>query len=486
AQADGGDCVRGAIMELLLKSINAPGPNLSHVLLGLADTVKAVSAGLGGRFTVSEGKLGAGSSNCLEAVLNLLAQPGFVDSSPVLAEQCMQLVFRLCTTRGMALPVLQLLRGNSIDFFYSHLRDLVGSGRARCRDSFARHGMAWLLQGVAVELHVCCTGEPPYPSKARRLLALLYGGHADDAALLQQRMCFMLEVLADMDIDEAGPVGSPDGRTMEAIRECSKPLETGGGGSQRQFEVIDIKALRALQRAGVPAQGDDSSRIAHSLQWASEWNTFVQRMASQSHLCTSWRQVVEVSLHSCGGLLVDNAQVARQGSGSSGKRILVSLLSAALKKICAHPNADVVLVEPIAHSCLSIMGTLRGLGAAGVLSIGEGQALLQHMLEAICARGGAGGSKMLCAHLFGCLLHFLQHSQAPYVAGGDLSSVGAVGVAYEDLVEAHALCAETQQQYSTQLEPFIDRLVEMLGRDTTCGVPVCESLAFSLLAALMR
>jgi Nuclear pore complex scaffold, nucleoporins 186/192/205 len=422
--------VRSAILALLLEGVQESRRSLTHLLLGLDGVLAAREAGLQPpqlppppHSTRSSSSSSSSSSSdrpavttCLQAVLQLAASPGLLVREPCLAEQCLQLVYRLCSNSATSAPVLALLDSKGVNFFPLQLRAALAElpaapAAANNLQSVAQlHALAWALRGAALDLHVALNS--PRPGAARRLLAALLGPAAgfDSSNSSRPALLVALELAA---ADDPGPHGGLPAEVLEAVRAAAVPVP-GPPDVALRFNCIDVPRMLALlstrytgaaaaatgtATAGASsvtaAAGDqDTVRrqlLADAARWAIHYNAYAARLCARHHLSMGWRYALEVAVQSPLGLAflqndaaAASAGAAANGSSSSfagsdgssaaaGRRRVCTLLQSVLKQLASAGRSEPlppVLAEHLSHTCVTLVSCLGQLDSSSSSSSG--------------------------------------------------------------------------------------------------------------------
>ncbi|CAN0165121.1 unnamed protein product [Ectocarpus sp. 8 AP-2014] len=227
-------------------------------------------------------------------------------------------------------------------------------------------------------------------------------------------------------------------------------------------------------------------RVRTALDWAIHWNIHTDNLASQSHLCQAWRQVLEVAFISAPQLLFGPREDPSKAVAS--RRLLPALLLGMLRKLTGMGGADDKLLKPLGRACLSVAGVMRDLGAWAPLQLAESKQLISSLLQCLAGTKGlvasskentpGDGSKTYRAFLYGCLIHLLEHTQgephadwflgvraAPGAGSAAETAAGrpATSLSHAALREGHRL--QNRELLREQIEP----LAHMLNEDSRYG-----------------
>ncbi|KAL9186739.1 hypothetical protein ACHAXT_010459 [Thalassiosira profunda] len=362
----GGVLLLESILDLILANIDMEstdgGPNLSCLLLGLA---------------------GSPRRNALSAVLDLVADAGFVldPRTAAAAAKGLELIYRVCELGGGNGPsslygpgkrqVMDRLR--SVNFWHAQLARYFGmrgpaapsvfhevchsyrfgSGEGENalglrRDTDVLHSLSWLLKGVALELHFLL-GQPT--QAAAQLQSLL-------GYLLSQPNQILLSALMDLPLGQAsaGAVGArlhniaaPPGDVLKAsTRRMSGPAEVCAG-----YEIVDVERLLAQLKRSGPSSNESLDKAK---EWAMAWNGFALRVCASAHMAQAWSDALRIAL--IGSLEAhDAAEEPQQGANFCNLlcSVLLRLLHPgefdALGQYCLVPNQAYAASGSIETEC---------------------------------------------------------------------------------------------------------------------------------------
>ncbi|CAM9536402.1 unnamed protein product [Pylaiella littoralis] len=527
--------VRLCILDLLLENVEQRGPNLAHLLLGLLgpSTAAATQRGRGAAATTLPK-----ATVCLEAVVSLLQSPMIMEQEPRLAEKCSHLLYKLCSSKNTRVSVLNRLRhasgGRSSEAFFPQVLRAAGrsipSDRAAPDASFGRHCLAWLLKAAAIDVRTSCEGTPVHVSHAKSLLRALFVGdtqrhqhqrfglfnapsaYASQASNgLEQAPAPLLALLeSKISLGGSGPArntGDPGVRGL--LIQAAIPLPAPGGCAEaggEDFRIIDTAYLHELLRAdlssrglggeGAPLSGELEESVKTTLSWAIAWNAHTDNLASQTHLCQAWRQVLEVAFVSAGALLFGPRD--DPSKAVAPRRLLPSLLLGILRKLTGMGGAEERLLQPLGRSCLAVAGVMRDLGPWAPLQLAESKQLISSLVQCLAGTKGVvasskanspgDGSKPYRAFLYGCLIHLLEHTQGDAHVDWSrrgLAETEAEGVHPPTLLSHEALREGHRLQNRELLREQIEPLAYMLNDDSRNGPSMTQCLGLSLLSSIV-
>uniref|UniRef100_A0A7S4W5F5 Uncharacterized protein n=1 Tax=Ditylum brightwellii TaxID=49249 RepID=A0A7S4W5F5_9STRA len=338
--------VRDVILDLLLSNVgSADDQNLSHALLGLSGSDGATR-----------------SKNCLDAVLDLLSNTDFVlnPQTSSYAAKCYELIYRVCSIANSVnqsssrvwsakLDFMSKLRNS--DFWRKHLLRFFAPSQLSSVSLFhgivstanlydqhqgnqispllsrnidVLHSIAWLLRGIAVELHslmglsashspcyvrtnIQPTTVAPQPRQCQKILHILFSNPHE----------VMLNALIDLPLHQSDTITQfldVTAPARELVQESCATL-TGAREVAKGYEVVDVDKLLSNVRN---ASGDE--KVA--LQWASAWNAYVTYSCASSHLSTAWSMVLGTALVVCRPLLFGDEHILDSSTTLSESRIL--------------------------------------------------------------------------------------------------------------------------------------------------------------------
>ncbi|KAL6046331.1 hypothetical protein QOT17_022255 [Balamuthia mandrillaris] len=495
--------VRESILQLLLRNLDIPAPNLTHFILGF-DVTKPLHD-QSGELQSKEMM----SYKSLNVILSLMRSRSFGYRHPKLAELCYEFVFRLCSHKQTSKPVMRYLRNRSQDFFYRQLRNLPMRILTPTRVSQLRQ-CAWLLKTIALEIHVVASLDQR--TDTQRLLSLLFGGplpqeseeegdyndeyeagEFEDMEAWEQQRMKILELLQPIDIPLKDPpqFGGLTFFTPELINSCLSAYNS--------LHMIDIKKLHHLlaeeQRRmeldysmSANHHGQITEEIRNILQVAVQRNSFAELLASKLEFFEAWKQLTEVTISKC----YDYLQHSLVGDG---ERILYDLLDILLQRLSSE-ETRVPLAEKISGVVLSLMTKLReqkrqsgnqlspdDLASGQYLPVEQLTSTLRNIVAGLLRHGT---SQYMRGNLYAALLNYLQFTRsAPNLPLHTTSQE----LNYERMLW-HAQELESQQQQLDKqnfdiLEGAGEKLMEVISSDACHATKVWKSVAFATLDVLL-
>lgn len=418
--------------------------------------------------------------------------------------------------------------------------------------------VAWFLKVLALELHTSEIRQESNVSTRQimKLLSNLFGQgpNTQGSDMLHlyglgnipgsQLPITELVSLLSPSLSVPAAVDSPD--VMSAFTTCSRPYfigvvagfealssrPTDGAGSV--FSLISLQQIKSVLQ-GALAEGADNvldtssvesdiqRKISEAVDIAASYNRYTVLMASSSHLCNAWRQVVDVSLLGWGKLLLP----LHSDADTSNERLPACLTSSILiddlmlpiiRLLSQRTDLEMVSAEPLTRSLLSMTAFLRELCAlriksgfkpsgqghndtdrrwdtpsaladnsgGAILSESQHEAIISGIIQAILRRGNnniprINGSVMYRSFLYSALVHLLRMMTvdsclgADELSGAEESYARAYEVAQAEyrvrnMVSSNivASCPKISYFYfhlQVILEPYSSVLAEILIRD---------------------
>jgi hypothetical protein len=298
-----GEHVRQMVAELIVSGLEAPAPNVSHVLLGMHTAItEAVQYqrrgfnGLAARNNANKlaANFGWSEDSCYRAIVGRVTQDFLSDRRRSrLASLCYRIIFTLCRQPVTSSFVIKNLRNcislkeshSSTNFWLVHLRAALDKAcnyseqRAAVAAGGGAHGtglvaltvsgedrvMPWIVQGATLEIFQGARSAVPMRDTILQFLDVLYSDNATDElqsglmgamssangnTTTQQHRMRVIELLQWLNLTEfslgrreaeLGGHGVPDRLMPNIVSMCSEPLEGSGF-------VINIPRLHQLYR----------------------------------------------------------------------------------------------------------------------------------------------------------------------------------------------------------------------------------------------
>ncbi|KAI8970167.1 nucleoporin Nup186/Nup192/Nup205 [Mycotypha africana] len=403
--------VRLALLNLFLDNIqDGESSNLTEFFLGYQLSSKNPLNRL------QETKDNKATLLCLHSILNILQQGVerfseenmivedtandvhqlIIDTHPILAEKCYELIYRLCSKESLSLSTLRYLR-NQYDFFNkqfdamsARLEDNIAEespyfeGYMICADgksyktNFFKlksklHQRAWLLKSIALELHT--TIPTKQKSEAMKLLDLIIDQQQSktdqnlndmDSTFsnqgvkqYQQPLIKMLEFISSLEFSWRDSLLSQvKTEELDIFRKFDPSLFEIT--NERGCRIFDIRQIyKALREAQTQQLGDTQSadflrsgvEMESILSWAIVQNHTREIAYGKLHCLEAWKEVVQVILSECLHLIPPERQ----------SFIIYELLTMLLSKL-AHRRTggdyDNVMLKSMSDVVLSLVHQL--------------------------------------------------------------------------------------------------------------------------------
>ncbi|KAI8801071.1 nucleoporin Nup186/Nup192/Nup205 [Cladochytrium replicatum] len=535
--------IRLAVLDLLLTNLTSgiSAPNLAHFLLGYQ--------GRGGtrlranstlqqqqQREIPDPSVPGARLSCLHVVLDLLRRgmnaasegtaledgddvgdvPLFV-SHPALAERSYHLIYRLCADAYTTSPTMRYLRIRE-NFFETQLKAMPVDGGENLAARLATR--AWILQTVALELHVTVLGGQR--SSTQRLLEMLYvtpmagvflgDSEGDDeneggmylgmdgrkARKFQQPLTKILEVLNSLDMSGA-QIDGAEGLLRGAAAQtgagrgifANVPLEYTTESKTRS-RIYDLRAIHTHLVTAI-RQAESTGVIASAAQRASalrdirmilhglfERNAKLEHAYARQQVVQSWCLLVQTTLTRCFNLFPADIREEK----------LFELVAALMPKInnCV-PAPSVVVAESVSTVVLCLFAQLReDKGFQALMRRGERvggrsesgvdpmhQVAVRGLVDGITA---SGTTEVVRGNYYAALISYLQYANPDSVMSWDAE--GGNGSA-----SGGGTSTVSTASLLTLLQGYGDRIVEVVARDASDGSDVWKTVAFALLDALV-
>lgn len=403
--------VRIGILDILLKSMGkeVPSPTIAEFLLGYDvqdPTIQSIQQS--SLVTDKRARLA-----CLLSILSMVKtgmdtageedteQLTLIQTHPVLAEKCYQLIYKLCARESTSRITLQYLRGGG-DFMLKQFQaitcrlescvsvvepnfagQLISADQTRVETDYLTlvsvlNQRAWLLKLIALDLHQLAG--TPLKSESTQLLNLMYGIPSDqDSASLtsklrsmqlasgtehghQQPLWNLVEIINSLDftwidqLDGGAAAEKGDAFTYFEGFDAKKHLVKKLG----EYEVYDIrniyKTLRQYQLTDPNAKClSDVDRT----KMESEMGAILKQLMAENrhrdisygrlHCLRAWKQVVEITISDCFDSFTFEAR----------ERIIYDLLNVLLPKLESDTGLHVDILKGLSQVVLSLLTRLR-------------------------------------------------------------------------------------------------------------------------------
>lgn len=421
--------VRLAILDLLLENarLETNSPTLTEYLLGYKLTnVRSP--------VLQDTETNRITLSCLHSILSMLQQgtenssangdsmmvdlsessQPFIDTHPLLAEKCYELIYQLCAKQSISLSTLRYLR-NREEFFYKQFEIMSSrfetdlfvesspfSGTICCADGteiqsdFFRvraklHQRAWLLQSIALELHTTACMEQK--ANIYKLLELLYGKSSESMSDqgffssrgLQQPLVKMLEFVSSLeflwqdDLTKDGAIAET--RYFKAfIPENFYTLNKDG------VQVYDIRAMYTFLRTVQVSEYKESietdlveNEMGEILAACMALNRIKEINHAKRHCMKAWKQVVHITLLECFDLI----------HVSDREKIIYELLTMLLSKMLSTQGYDTEMLKSMSEVVLALLNRLRkekNMRTIAQLPVEKLRHVFNGILECICQK----------------------------------------------------------------------------------------------------
>lgn len=406
--------VRIGILDILLKSMarEVPSPTIAEFLLGYDvqdPTIQSIQQS--SLVTDKRARLA-----CLLSILSMVKKgmdadkdeegaETLIQTHPVLAEKCYQLIYKLCARESTSRITLQYLRGGD-DFMLKQFQaissrlercmsvvepnfvgELIAADQTRVKTDYLTlvsvlNQRAWLLKLIALDLHQLAG--TPLKSESTQLLNLMYGISSDqDGASLtdklesmqlaprtvhgsEQPLWNLVEIISSLDFTWIDQLDSDhhaahknDDTTTTYFEgfDAKKHLVKKLGGEYEVYDIRNIyKTLRQYQLTEFSAKA--LSDVERS-KMDSEMGAILKRLMGENrhrdisygrlHCLRAWKQVVEITISDCFESFTFEAR----------ERIIYDLLNVLLPKLQSDTGLHVDILKGLSQVVLSLLTRLR-------------------------------------------------------------------------------------------------------------------------------
>ncbi|GAN03566.1 hypothetical protein MAM1_0043c03021 [Mucor ambiguus] len=407
--------VRIGILDILLKSMGkeVPSPTIAEFLLGYDvqdPTIKSIQQS--SLVTDKRARLA-----CLLSILSMVKtgmetdkddddqdteQPTLIQTHPVLAEKCYQLIYKLCARESTSRITLQYLCGGD-DFMLKQFQaitcrlencvsvvepnfagELISADQTRVKTDYLTlvsvlNQRAWLLKLIALDLHQLAG--TPLKSESTQLLNLMYGISTDqDSSTLadklksmqlasagtdhgyQQPLWNLVEIINSLDftwidqLDDAAAAQKGDTYTYFAGFNAKKHLVKKLG----EYEVYDIRNIyKTLRQYQLTDPSVKCLSDVERTKMESEMGAILKQLMAENrhrdisygrlHCLRAWKQVVEITISDCFESFTFEAR----------ERIIYDLLNVLLPKLESDTGLHVDILKGLSQVVLSLLTRLR-------------------------------------------------------------------------------------------------------------------------------
>ncbi|KAG2192756.1 hypothetical protein INT47_008407, partial [Mucor saturninus] len=317
-----------------------------------------------------------------------------IDTHPILAEKCYELIYRLCAKQSLSVSTMRYLR-NRENFFYKQF-DRISSrieyniqmespsfpGTMICADGtqhktdFFRlrsklHQRAWILQCIALELHTTIGMEQK--NEARKLIELLYGRKnifADDdmdaqdqldngifsvSQSFQQPLAKMLEFVSSLEFTWVDQL-TLNLKVSELVHLNGFDVKSYEIINERGCQIYDVrniyKDLRTTQEIhfiNTPDNDAVETEMGSILNWCMAQNHLKEITFAKIHCLKAWKEVIHVTIIECFDLIgVEHRE-----------NMVYELLNMLLNKIMQTKEYDGNMLKSMSEVITSLINRLR-------------------------------------------------------------------------------------------------------------------------------
>ncbi|KAI8993542.1 nucleoporin Nup186/Nup192/Nup205 [Pilobolus umbonatus] len=512
--------VRLAIVDALIDNAQSKtsSPSLTEFLLGYHPSKDGSSN------VIQDTETNKGRVVCFHSILDMMRQGiekdaffvddmiedtdqhnlTLIDTHPILAEKCYELIYRLCAKKALSASTMRYLR-NRENFFYkqfdamsARLEDnieddstsfggvMVCADGSRVATDFFKlrsklHQRGWFLQSLALELHsIANTGQKNH---AHQLLELLYGvnrvntdrgSHNDmDTSDYQenlfsasacngfeQPLIKIFELISSLEFiweDNLLENMKVDVQYLNAFNPQTFLITNGRG-----CEVYDIrrifKELRKKQQDMMIA--DElinvqmvESEIGYILAWAITENHKREIQFGKIHCLKAWKQVIHVTLLECFDMM----------SVETRERITFKLLTMLLSKVVQVKDIDVDLLKGMSEIILALLNRLRK----------DKQTRPTSQLPVEDLR-----------NIFSGILDCIRQTSSTIVVRGDLYSAITSFLLYLKGHDKDETCKNLEKYIIEQIALYDYSLLDKICTDAIDGLDIWKTTAFIALDSL--
>lgn len=344
----------------------------------------------------------------------------FVDTHPILAEKCYQLIYRLCARQSLSLSTMRYLRSRE-NFFYNqfdamssrlednlYTEDPVFAGRMVCADGtevktdFFKlrsklHQRAWILQCIALELHT--TINMHQKNETSRLLDLLYGRKngidendmdTSESGIFsqsyQQPLVKMLEFVSSLEfvwVDNL--VSNVKVKSLNYFKgfDVNDYLIMNERGCQlydTRSIYRDLRCRQDVEYANSPDRDAVETEMGSILNWCMAENHTREIAQGRFHCLEGWKQVIHITLIECFDLIEVETR----------ENMIYELLTTILTKIMHSKEYDGNMLKSMSEVVLALFARLKKekiARPAAQLPIEKLRLIFSGIVDAICQDG---------------------------------------------------------------------------------------------------
>ncbi|KAI9354412.1 nucleoporin Nup186/Nup192/Nup205 [Pilaira anomala] len=419
-----------------------------------------------------------------------------IDTHPILAEKCYELIYRLCAKKSLSISTLRYLR-NRENFFYRQF-DAISSriehniyvespnfpGNMICADGtqiktdFFKlksklHQRAWILQCVALELHTTVTmGQT---NEANKLLELLYGRKSilaeDDmdtsresnvfsaSHSFQQSLVKMLELVSSLEFTWVDHLKN-NIKVTELFYFSGFDVNAYLIQNDRGCEIYDVREMYTYLRnrqqtefSNTPDNDAVETEMGSILNWSMSENHTREITQGKLHCLEAWKDVIQITLNECFDLI----------GLEHREHLLYELLNMLLTKLMNTKEYNGTMRKSMSEVIVTLITRLRKDTAARPAS--------QLPIEKI---------KLI----FSCILDCISQEKATFEVRGDLYTCITGLLLY--------MSGHDTDDTSTQFETYIvekitshnSKVLTVICEDATNGFEIWKTPALIALNAL--
>ncbi|GFS37681.1 nuclear pore complex protein Nup205 [Nephila pilipes] len=514
---------REQLLQLLLKCLRQPGPNLAHYLLGF-NLRKPIA-----QTEIQEPGVMGSKRTCLHAVLSFLdfgsysgICPSNVYNAPRSAELSYQLIYVLCTNNDTSGPTLRYLRSTH-DFLFRHLQFLPFKF-AVSNDIKILRQQSWLLRTLAVELRV--TSAHHQRSHVQRLLSSLLDDKPPiesgvvDASLEPSfgisnisSYSFMkptsgtfrrklMQILDRISFQHLVPV-IPGWEYFEnvEVERVLKECEVQEPDCPRLIDVEDLHSRLSEETMGLQSASFLGQRpvmmqeISKVLEYAVSCNEARESVFAKRLLFEAWRQVTEVLLIACPLEMLGSEKKDQMVLEVSQELLAKMMLSDVLPELMP-PASGVILtlmstlrhsmvaslLKPVSHSLSSSNNTFDShVAEASMIPLTHHSSLLAVLKAVIdCLLRTGTGFQRVRANFYSAFLNLLCIVQKPY----DIQSSQSQGVA-SSILDQESEAKKLRTEYMEIILSFGETIMEIICRDACTGHDITKMLSLAVLDVIV-
>ncbi|CAO3664623.1 unnamed protein product [Rhizopus stolonifer] len=492
--------VRLAILDLLLANsrLETNLPTLTEYLLGYK-LFNTRSPALQDTDTSSV------SLSCLHEIVAMLQQgtepfvsedsmmvdhqemPLLIDTHPILAEKCYELIYRLCAKQSISSSTLRYLR-NREDFFNKQFKAMSARfetdifaesspfpGTVNCADGtkiqsdFSKvraklHQRAWLLQSIALELHTTSCMEQK--ATVRKLLELLYGRPSENMSEssrfshgLQQPLVKMVEFVSSLEFVWQDDLVK-DGAIAETKYFKSFVPEDFYTINQEGIQLYDIRAMYKFLRMVEANEYKESeeaefvqNEMGQILATCMALNRTKEINHAKRHCMKAWKQVVHITLLECFDLIEVHDR----------EKIIYELIFMLLSKMLGTQGYDAEMLKNMSEVVLALLNRLKK------------EKRVQKMEQAPVEK---------LRHIFSGILECICQKNMDVVVRGDLYTSLTNFLLYISGHDRNHAYMEFEKHMVQYIISYKSELLDFLCRDAMDGLEIWKTTAYIAMDAL--